>query len=212
MTRILKAVCLNSLDYRDNDRLLILLSAENGKTVARIRSVKSPKSKLKAAAAPYCYAEYSLSEKGGYSTVTGAEVIEQFFGAWTDAHKNLASGVVAEVLEKFTAENVPAENEFALGLRALFAVNYAEGTPYVHTLKFLLEFMTLIGVDIADAELSRRTAALFAAAAGADDGELDCLEYEVGEVVGGILEAGRIISAVTGESFRTFPALNAFIR
>ena len=54
--------------------------------------------------------------------------------------------------------------------------------------------------------------AVNAAAAGADDGELDCLEYEVGEVVGGILEAGRIISAVTGESFRTFPALNAFIR
>lgn len=206
MTRILRAVCLNSLDYRDNDRLLILLSAEYGKTVARIRSVKSPKSKLKAAAAPNCYAEYTLGEKGGYYTVTGAEVIEQFFGTWTSPDKNLAAGAVTEVLEKFTRENVPAENEFAAGLRALFAINYAEGTPYIHTLKFLIGFMPLIGLDLNETELNRHAAALFGAVANADESELECLEYEVGDVIYGIAEAGRIVSAFSGEKFKTFSA------
>lgn len=209
MTKILRAVCLNSVDYRDNDRLLILLSAEQGKTVARIRSVKSPKSKLKAAAAPNCYAEYTLSEKGGYSTVTGAEVIEQFFGTWTSPDKNLAAGAVTEVLEKFTRENVPAENEFTAGLNALFKINYAEGTPYIHTLRFLIGFMPLIGLDLSDAELSRHARALFNAVLNADEDELDCLEYEVGDVVFGIAEAGRIISAFSGEKFKTFSAFAA---
>ena len=191
MTKILRAVCLNSVDYRDNDRLLILLSAEQGKTVARIRSVKSPKSKLKAA---------------------GAEVIEQFFGTWTSPDKNLAAGAVTEVLEKFTRENVPAENEFTAGLNALFKINYAEGTPYIHTLRFLIGFMPLIGLDLSDAELSRHARALFNAVSNADEDELDCLEYEVGDVVFGIAEAGRIISAFSGEKFKTLSAFASFTR
>lgn len=212
MTKILKAICLNSIDYRDNDRLLVLLSAENGKTVARIRSVKSPKSKLKAAAAPNAYAEYTLNEKGGSYTVIGAEVIEQFFGTWTDPDKNLAAGVVTETLEKITANGVGAEYEFAAGLKALFGINYGEGTPYIHSLRFLLDMLPSVGVDTDELKLHSHTRALFAAVRNAEEGELECLEYEIREILYGLSEAGRILAWNQSGELKTMAALAARMR
>lgn len=204
--RTVKAICLNALDWKEADKLLILLTAENGKIVSRIRAVKNPKSKLKAGAAPNCYAEYTLHEQGGTSIVTGVEVIEQFFGTWTDPVKNLAAAVVTEALERVTAEGVAADSEFAIGLRALFGINYGEGIPYVYLLRFLTELLSETGIDKDEYILPRHIKSLINAVMNAGEDELGCLDYSPSEVVAAVQWTGRLFR-VAGEELKTLELL-----
>ena len=57
------AIVLQSIDYKDNDKLLTLFSPTLGKITAGIRGVKKPKAKLAFSAQPFCFAEYILAEK-----------------------------------------------------------------------------------------------------------------------------------------------------
>ncbi len=193
--RTVKAICLNAHDWKESDKLLILLTAENGKTVSRIRAVKNPKSKLKAGAAPNCYAEYTLHEQNGTSIVTGVEVIEQYFGTWTDPVKNLCAACVTEALERVTAEGVSAEREFSIGLKALFGINYGEAVPYIYVLRFLTELLPETGVDAEDYIVPNHVKKVISAAANADEDELGCLDYSVSEIVSAVHWTGRLFRA-----------------
>ena len=56
---------LQSIDYKDHDKLLTLFSPTLGKILVGARGAKKPKAKLSFAAQPFCFAEYILAEKGG---------------------------------------------------------------------------------------------------------------------------------------------------
>ena len=48
---------LRAVDYGENDKILTLLSAEEGRITAGIKGVKKAGAKLKFAAQPFCFAE-----------------------------------------------------------------------------------------------------------------------------------------------------------
>ena len=58
------ALMLRAADYNENDKILTLLTAENGKITAGAKGVKKAGARLKFAAQPFCFAEYILSKKG----------------------------------------------------------------------------------------------------------------------------------------------------
>lgn len=82
-----EAIVVQSLDYKDDDKLLTLFSPSLGKITAGIRGVKKPKAKLAFASQPFCFAEYVLAEKGGRYTVISAYLHESFFELRTDLEK-----------------------------------------------------------------------------------------------------------------------------
>ena len=59
------AFVLRAVDYKENDKLLTLLSAEHGKITANLRGAKKPNAKLKFAAQPFSLVEFVLAERGG---------------------------------------------------------------------------------------------------------------------------------------------------
>ena len=61
MELIVNGLMLKSADYKENDKILTLLTAEKGKITAGIKGVRKAKAKLKFAAQPFCFAEYVLS-------------------------------------------------------------------------------------------------------------------------------------------------------
>ena len=63
-----EAIVLQSIDYKDNDKLLTLFSPTLGRITAGAKGVKKQKAKLSFAAQPFCFAEYVLAEKGGRYT------------------------------------------------------------------------------------------------------------------------------------------------
>ena len=116
------AIVLQSIDYKDNDKLLTLFSPALGKITAGIRGVKKPKAKLAFSAQPFCFAEYILAEKGGRYTVTNASLHESFFALRLDIERFYAACAMAEVCRAILMENEEYEGIFVgfiEGLKAL---------------------------------------------------------------------------------------------
>lgn len=111
-----EAIVLQSIDYKDNDKLLTLFSPTLGKITAGIKGVKKPTAKLAFAAQPFCFAEYVLAEKGGRYTVVSAYLYESFFSLRLDIEAFYAACAAAE-----TCRTIALENEEYDGLFIAFA-------------------------------------------------------------------------------------------
>ncbi|MBO5240894.1 MAG: DNA repair protein RecO [Clostridia bacterium] len=106
------AVVLQTLDYKDDDKLLTLFSPTLGKITAGIRGVKKPKAKLAFAAQPFALCEYVLAEKAGRYTVTAAYLHESFFDLRTDVERYYAACAAAEIVRTVAVENEHFEGLF----------------------------------------------------------------------------------------------------
>lgn len=198
-----KALCVTATDYGEKDRLLVLVTPEYGKIVARIRSVRTPNSKLKVCASPLCFGEYILNFKAGHYTVIGASPENNFFGCWSDVDKNCAAGTVTEALDKFTENGVSAARELALALEALYHIDCGDGYPYVYSAAFLLKLMPHLGIDVGEySALPRDVSAAFGALAEAPFEELDSLELTLVSLIRALTRIGLIYQERTGEKLR----------
>ncbi len=121
-----EAIVLQSIDYKDNDKLLTLFSPTLGKITAGARGVKKPKAKLGFAAQPFCFAEYVLAERGGRYTVTGAYLHESFFSLRYDIVRFYAACAAAEICLAILYENDGYENLFVGLIECLKALALAE--------------------------------------------------------------------------------------
>ncbi len=90
------ALMLRAADYGENDKILTLLTVEQGKLSAGIKGVKKAGAKLKFAAQPFCFAEYVLVGRGQKYTVKGCTEIESFYDLRTDINKFYAASAAAE--------------------------------------------------------------------------------------------------------------------
>ena len=133
-----QAIVLQTIDYKDNDKILTLFSPELGKITAGIRGVKKPKARLSFAAQPFCFAEYVLAEKGGRYTVTGAYLHESFFSLRYDIVRFYAACALAEICRAILPENERYENLFIGLIEALKSLSLAEDDPAESVIGFLL--------------------------------------------------------------------------
>ena len=120
------AIVLQTIDYKDNDKILTLFSPTMGRLTAGIRGVKKPTAKLAFSAQPFCFAEYVLAEKGGRYTVTGAYLHESFFSLRYDIVRFYAACAAAEVCLSILFENERYDGLFIGLVECLKALSLAE--------------------------------------------------------------------------------------
>ncbi|MFI3228918.1 MAG: DNA repair protein RecO [Bacillota bacterium] len=179
-----QALCVRSMDYKDNDKLITLLTADLGKVSAQMRSAKSPKSKLKIASSPFSFGEYNLTEKNGRYTVIGAQITDNFFNIWQDIAKYAAAEIVIECADKVTIEKQECSRELVLAIKALSAICYGEIYPYVVAVWFVSKLMIEIGYDTTvDNEYSNEIVAVLGVLQGLEVDELECLDMTQASVV-----------------------------
>ena len=73
------AIVLRYVNYRDNDRMVTLLSPSRGRIDAVIRNCRKPKSHNLNAGELFALGDYMLIETGGRMTVTSVRLIETFY-------------------------------------------------------------------------------------------------------------------------------------
>ena len=148
------AIVLQTVDYKDNDKLLTLFSPALGKITAGIRGVKKPKAKLAFAAQPFCFAEYVLAEKGGRYTVTGAYLHESFFSLRYDIVRFYAACALAEVCLTVLYENESHEGIFIALIEGLKSLSLAEEDAAEAVITFMLVALRESGypIDLSYAE------------------------------------------------------------
>lgn len=118
------SLCLKSIDYKDDDKLITLYCAEKGKITAVAKGVKKPKAKLKFCASPMCFGKYYLCAKSGRYTVTGCDVIDGFFSITENIVKFYCAGCILEVLDKFSPEGDFNLKLFTYSLTTLNTIAY----------------------------------------------------------------------------------------
>lgn len=132
------AIVLQTVDYKDNDKILTLFSPSLGKITVGIRGVKKPQAKLAFSAQPFCFAEYVLAEKGGRYTVTSAYLHESFFELRIDIVRFYAACAAAEVCRSILQENEQYDGLFIAFIECLKALSLAQEDVAETVISFLL--------------------------------------------------------------------------
>ncbi len=131
---------LRAVDYNENDKILTLLTAENGKITAGIKGVKKAAAKLKFAAQPFCFAEYVLAKRGDKYTVINATECESFYDLRTDIDKFYAASAAAEAADALTYEGAESAEIFSELIKTFSLMcSGGERQPLINFLLFALK-------------------------------------------------------------------------
>ena len=133
-------VVVGAEDYREADRIVRILTPDRGVIRAVMRGVKKEKAKLKFAAMPFAFCEYSLMKRGAYYTVKTASPIESLFGVTRSPDVYLAGSVMLEAAAEAAGESA-APDVFLRLLTTLKMLIYSEIEPYSLCLNFVFSLL-----------------------------------------------------------------------
>ncbi len=134
------AIVLRHVNYRDNDRMLTLLSPSRGRIDAMLRNCRKPRSHNLNAGELFSLGDYMLYESGGHVTVTSVHLIETFYPLRSQ-YDRLTCGIYLLSLAEAVAEPEQEQQElFMLLLHTLSRLTFSD-QPWKPLLSgFLLHF------------------------------------------------------------------------
>ncbi len=140
-----EAIVLRRADYRENDRVLTLLSPSHGRIDALARGCKRSKSPIVACAEQFAMGEYVLYTGKGHATVTSAEMHETFYPLREDYEKLKFATYLVMLAEAAAQPSLPAQGMFMLLARSLSRLAYTDRDARAVTAAYLLHFFSVNG-------------------------------------------------------------------
>lgn len=137
------ALVIRSREYGESDRLLTLFSRELGKLHAVAKGVRKPKSRQRAGAQLFTYADFLLYKGRTLDTVNQASPKESFAHLWGDWEKSLAASAIAELLDIGTIQGQPYPELFTLTLASFFLLEHLD--PALLQSAYALRLLTYLG-------------------------------------------------------------------
>lgn len=108
------ALVLRSVDYRDTDKMLMLLTFEHGKVSAVARSARNSRRRFSGTLEPLCVIEVSLAvQSSDRYTVQSSHVIRNWPGLLTHFSKLEVSLSMLRWIERLLPEHHPEQNVFS---------------------------------------------------------------------------------------------------
>ena len=138
-------IVLRETEYKDNDRLLTILTRENGQVTARARGVKSRTSKLRAGCQLLTFSEFTLLDYRGRYTVTEAVPKEMFPRLREDVELLSLASYFAQVVEAVSQEDAPDPELLSLLLNSLYVLGKESRPQTLVKAVFELKVMCLAG-------------------------------------------------------------------
>ncbi len=117
-----RGLVLREVPYKESDKILTLLTEEQGKITVKARGARRRRSSLTAATQQLTYSEFTLFESRGRWTVDEAEPEALFPELREDLDKLALGCYFAQVLEQTGDEDQPTPGLLRLGLNALYAL------------------------------------------------------------------------------------------
>ncbi len=145
MYQTVRGLTIRSVDYKEADKILTVLTDTRGTLTVKARGVRRKGSQLKAAAQLFTFSQMTLYEQKGRATLQEAEVLQQFSGLQTDLTRLALASYLAEVLAT-EAEDAPADPDIQrLALNSLYALSNDLCDPAVIKAAFELRYMQMAG-------------------------------------------------------------------
>lgn len=150
MNKKVKGIVIKSKDVGEADKLITLLTAEEGKISVKLKSVKKAKAKLKFAAETFCFGEYELEKgKAGY-ICTGCDLYELFYELRGDIKRFYLATALLEIANNGCGENTPQPNELIFLINSLKRISTVKANIEYLAIKILLESVGVFGFGITD--------------------------------------------------------------
>ena len=139
------AIVLRHVNYRDNDRMITLLSPSRGRIDAIIRNCRKPRSHNLNAGELFALGDYMLYESDGRITVTSVHLIETFYPLRND-YSRLTCGIYLLNLTEAVVEPEQERQElFMLLLHTLSRLTFSDQEWKPLLSGFLLHFAACEG-------------------------------------------------------------------
>lgn len=142
-----KALVLRSVDYKESDKILTLLTAELGKVTASARGCRKKGSPIAAGCQLLCWSEMVLYDYNGRWSVKEAAAERQFRGVRDDLDKLALACYFAEVIELLAVEGTPSPELLSLILNSLHALDRMQKPLPLIKAAFELKAICLAGYE-----------------------------------------------------------------
>ena len=143
----LNAIVVKVAQSGENDKLLTLLSPEEGKLTVIAKGVKSLKHQSRNACAPLCYSSFVLKKiKDGFYSLVSAELKESFRTLSEDVVLLSYGAYFASLAEICVQPGIGADEEVRLLLNTLYVLcKRTDSAPIIKAV-FEIKLMELVGI------------------------------------------------------------------
>jgi DNA repair protein RecO (recombination protein O) len=140
-----QAIVLRSYPFGDADRVVVLISPNNGKIRTVAKGVRKTKSRFGGRLEPFTHVDLVLYEGRNLDTITQVAIVEPFAKLRQDLNSVIAAGLMVEAVDAVAQEDETSIRLFLLLQRGLKALNTGLYSPDLIT-SFLLKLADVVGV------------------------------------------------------------------
>lgn len=142
---VVRGIVLRETDTREADRILTLLTAEQGKIAVIAKGVRRRNCKYAACAQSLAYSEWTIYEKGAWHYAREGTTLELFRGLRSDLDAMALGFYFAELTEAVTADAEPAPEFLRHLLNGLYALSELHKPAELVKAAFEIQFLKLAG-------------------------------------------------------------------
>lgn len=140
-------IILRETNYKEADKILTVLTRDQGKLTVKARGCRRKNSKLAAACQLLVFSEMTLFQRGEFITLQEATPVEQFWGVREDFNAFSLASYFAELCQVCAEEGMPHPEILSLLLNSLYALDTLRKPHPLVKLVFELRLMGLIGYE-----------------------------------------------------------------
>ncbi len=140
-----QAIVLRSYPFGDADRVVVLISPNNGKIRTVAKGVRKTKSRFGGRLEPFTHVDLVLYEGRNLDTITSVAIIEPYRRLREDLDSVIAAGVMVEAVDAVAQEDESSMRLFLLLQRGLKALDLGLASGDLVT-SFLLKLADVVGL------------------------------------------------------------------
>lgn len=145
MVKSIDGVVISSLDYGEHDKLITLLTAEEGRIQAIAKGAKSMRSKQLNCTQPFVYGNFELYKKGDLYWLRAGSPKNSFYGLSGDLECLSLANYILDVANDISGEGVEADELMRLVLNCLYVLSERKKDPKLVKAVFELRAAAMSG-------------------------------------------------------------------
>ena len=122
MKKVIDGLVIKEIPYGENDKLLTVITADEGKILFCAKGARSPKSKLLGLCRIFTFANFEYYERSGKKWLSGGSVNDSFFNLNSDISRFALASYVLQLADEITGEGVPCPTVLRMTLNTLYAI------------------------------------------------------------------------------------------
>ena len=142
---VVSGIVTRYTNYKENDRILTILTSGSGRIDCKARGCRKPTSPLLPCSETFVYGDFELYASGGKNVLNACTVRETFFPIRQDIMRFAAGTSMLQLCSETAQENEDSGELFLLLYHALSFLSYGKSEPKDLFCCFLIRFLDLIG-------------------------------------------------------------------